>query len=334
MAGTDGKQTSPLKEQLLSAGHRYSFVQAYRLLRLLVPEAPFTDALGKNERITTRPHLSPDSPDAEVISIAEDIASGQERYTITAPFPGLYGVSSPLPPFYTEDLPGEASAGGTVALDSLECVAEPLYRLFFESWAKHRLLYGIIEKGEDEGLDRLLSLIGVSRASLKGRLGNPLSLLACLGPATQMPRSAEGLRAFLAGILAEATVRIEECVPQMITIPEDQLFSLGVKNHCLGETAHCGSRMEDRVGQFGVGVGPVGDERFLAFLPDMALFKELQEGIRVYLDQPLDWYLQISVKPSEIRAACLGTAGASTLGWNTWLSSETPPGECAVRLTP
>ena len=85
-------------------------------------------------------------------------------------------------------------------------------------------LYGIIEKGDDEGLEPPVVPRRGFLSFLRGRLSNPLSLLACLGPSTQMPRSAEGLRAFLAGILAEPTVRIEECVAQNGRNPRRSAF--------------------------------------------------------------------------------------------------------------
>ena len=334
MAGKDGRESPTLEERLLSEGHRYSLVQAYRLLRLLLPEGSLGAPGGSEERLFARPHLSPDSRGAEVISIVKEKGSEQEGYTISARFPGLFETPFPLPPLYAEDLGEEASAGGTTVRDSLECLARPLYRLLFESWAKYHLSYGIIEKGDMEDQERLLCLISVSVASLKARFPNPLSLLFCLGSATQMPRSAEGLRAFLAGLLHEPTLKVEECVPEKIAIPGDLLFSLGVRNHSLGETALCGSRIEDQTGLFHVRVGPVSGARFQSFLPDKPLFQALREGIRFYMDQPFDWRLQIAIEPSEIGPACLGNARESRLGWNTWLSSERPHQENTVTFAP
>ena len=334
MAGKDGHKAPTLRESLLSEGHQYSFVQAYRLLRLLVLETPSATVEQGEARIAIRPFLSPDSPDTGVAAISACSSEGEEVYTISAPFPGLREASSSPPAFSIEDLLREISSSQTQARDSLELLARPLYRLFFDTWAKHRLSYGIIEKGDGECLERLLCLAGIPFPSFRERLANPLSLLACLGPSTQMPRSAEGLRIFLASALAEPTIRIEECVAQRVAIPEDQLFSLGTRNHCLGQTAYCGCAIEDHTGRFDVAVGPVGEARFQAFLPDEPLFQELREGVRFYLDQPLDWSLQISIDPSEMRPARIGEAGAARLGWNTWLSSEAPPGKSGVHLWP
>ncbi|HUJ68832.1 MAG TPA: type VI secretion system baseplate subunit TssG [Syntrophorhabdales bacterium] len=334
MAGKDGDKAPTLRESLLSEAHQFSFVQAYRLLRLLVLGDSSTTAEQEEARIEIRPLLSPDAPDTGVVAISAWTSGGNEGYAISAPFPGLHEASSSLPAFYTEDLTREESTGQTQARDSLECLARPLYRLFFDAWAKYRLSYGIIEKGDNDAVERLLCLAGIPLPSLRERLTNPDSLLAALALSTQMPRSAEGLRIFLAKVLGEPTVRIEECVAQWVAIPEDQLLSLGARNHCLGQSAYCGSVIEDKSGRFDVIVGPVTHARFQAFLPDKPLFQDLREGIRYYLDQPLLWSLLISMGPPEIRTACLGEADAGRLGWNTWLSAEAQTRENGVVLWP
>ena len=334
MAGKDGHKAPTLRESLLSDAQQFSFVQAYRLLRLLVLQDSSTTTEEGEGRIEIRPLLSPDAPDIGVAAISPWTSAGAEGYTISAPFPGLREASSPLSALYAEDLPREASFGETQSFDSLESLAQPLYRLFFDAWAKYRLSYGIIEKGDNDATERLLCLAGIPFSSLRERFTNPDSLLAGLGLSTQMPRSAEGLRTFLAKVLGEPTIRIEECVAQRVAIPEDQLLSLGVGNHRLGQSAHCGSAIEDHTGRFDLVVGPVTPRRFQAFLPDGPLFQELQEKIGYYLDQPLLWAVRISMGTSEIRPACLGEAEAGRLGWNTWLSAEGAPRENDVVLWP
>ena len=90
MAGKDGHKTPALRESLLSEGHRYSFVQAYRLLRLLVLETP-SATVGQGEaRIAISPFLSSDSPETEVAAISACPTQGEEEYTISAPFPPAF----------------------------------------------------------------------------------------------------------------------------------------------------------------------------------------------------------------------------------------------------
>ena len=162
MAGKDGHKTPALRESLLSEGHRYSFVQAYRLLRLLVLGTPSVTVGQGEARIAISPFLSSDSPETEVAAISACPSQEEEEYTISAPFPPAFREAlSSLPASYSEDLLREISSGRTRARDSLELLARPLYRLFFDAWAKHRLSYGIIEKGDGDCLERLLCLAGI-----------------------------------------------------------------------------------------------------------------------------------------------------------------------------
>ena len=323
-----------LKKRLLSEGRRYSFVQAYRLLSLLILRDPFADEGDVEKRILSRPDLSLDFPGTDIISISEDLGTDPERYSITATFLGLYGVSSPLPTFYTEDLLQEASEDRTIVRDFLDFINQPLYHLFFKCWARHRLFHGVVEKASTETLERMFCLIGFSSPSLKECFETPYSLLRYIGLATQTPRSAEGLRSLLADALSEPTVRIEQCVPRVVDIPEDQRLSLGVRAHCLGETSYCGSKIDDFTGQFRVRVGPISEEGFQTFLPDKPLFQKVRSMIRFYLDQPFSWDLQVAVERGEIKMASLGDMGTSRLGWNTWLSFDEPPEENLIRFVP
>ncbi len=102
-----------MKSRLLASGERFSFSQAYRLLRLLAHREG-----AQNPSIKVRPNLSLDFPGNDLSEIRE---VGTAEYRLTANFLGLYGVTSPLPTFYTEDLLDEQhakAAPGRVARDA------------------------------------------------------------------------------------------------------------------------------------------------------------------------------------------------------------------------
>ena len=61
------------------------------------------------------------------------------RYRIEANFFGLYGVTSPLPTFYTEDLIDEMRQGHSAGRDFVDILHAALYPLLFRAWEKHRI---------------------------------------------------------------------------------------------------------------------------------------------------------------------------------------------------
>jgi len=333
MAGKNRGSSPDVMERLLEESRTFSFVQAMRLLRRWLRSEGKGDAANPFDRIRVRPDLSLAFPGTDITSIDRDSSEDPSRFLVTVTFLGLYGASSPLPTFYTEDLLRERENDGSISRDFLDIVNSPLYPLFFACWSKYRLFYKLVEEEDPDTLERFFSLLGLESDRVRERLRDPYRLLRYIGLATQMPRSAEGLRALLADSIEEESLRIEQCVERKATIPEDQRLYLGRSGHVLGEKTVLGSEISDRMGTFRVQVGPCDASALHRLLPDGPHYAVMQERIRFYLDQPLEWDLEVSVQPGEIGPTGLGNERWSRLGWNTWIFSGSPPAdEQRVRL--
>ena len=118
----------------------------------------------------------------------------------------------------------------------------------------------------------------------------------------------------------------------MAAIPADQRLRLGVSGHCLGEEATLGAFVLDCTGKFRIHAGPLSGESFQKLLPEGYFFGFIGRLAHFYLDQPLDWDLEMAVLPSDIRPVSLGEETCSRLGWNTWLASDRGYTENRVRL--
>jgi type VI secretion system protein ImpH len=333
MVRTDGNETSNLKQELLSHGSRFSFVQVRRLLDLLTHRGSLAEEEEQRDRIKVCPDLSLSFPENDVVSISQ---TGQDpdTYSVVTTFLGLYGSSSPLPTFYTEDLLREAADDVTITRDFIDIINAPVYDLFFRCWAKYRLYYQLVESADPGALERLFCLIGIGSESIKQCFPDAYSLLRYTGIVTQMPRSAEGLRCILSDFLNEPSIRIEQCILKDVEIPGDQRAILGVQAHCLGEDSSLGSQVSDCKGQFRIHAGPLTAAVFQRMLPNQPSFQKVKELIWFYLDQPLSWDMELVVRPDEIRPACLGAVESSCLGYNCWLPSEDAIEECTVRFQP
>jgi type VI secretion system protein ImpH len=322
-----------LTRALLDDSTRYSFVQAYRLLKLLFArdgEAE-EDALLKGIRV--RPDLSLSFPPHDIISIKKTQWI-PPTYSITATFLGLYGASSPLPTFYTEDLMAEASEDSTITRDFLDILNGPLYHHFFACWAKYRLFYQLVENPGSDTMERLYCLSGFGSEKIRDCYEDPYGLLRYLGLTTQIPRPADGLRVLLADALHEPGLSIEQFVSKRIEIPEDQRLVLGVQAAGLGEDTCLGAYVNDCTGQFRVHMEDLKADQFLGLLPDQPLFRKMGGLISFYVDQPLSWDVEMKVDPDEIKPCCLGRPEWSRLGWDTWLGQTESTGESTVRFAP
>ena len=322
MATADRRSPAELKQQLLQEGSRFTFAQALRLLRLLVQaEQPAAlDEIRLRRSIRTRPHLSLDFPGTDITAIREK-QPGSGHYQITATFLGLYGAGSPLPTFYTEDLLHERSDGRSVMRDFIDIINAPLFPIYFKSWSKHRLFHRLVEKKEPDIFLLLCCLLGLGEDSIRRQVDDPASLFRFMGLFTLHTRSAEGLRTLLSDRLAEPSLRVVQCVPRVATIPEDQRCRLGAAGNVLGEDCCLGSEIKDRMGKFRVEIGPVDIDTFTQFLPGQPGFGEMRRLTGLYLDQPLEWELRLTLRARDIRTTRLGDAYWAQLGLNTWMLS-------------
>jgi type VI secretion system protein ImpH len=334
MAGKDRGQTPDLKYKLLTEGRRYSFVQAIRMLRHLLRGKMGPDAGEKEMQsaIRVRPELSLAFPETDITSI-KDTSGKVPSFLITATFLGLYGTSSPLPTFYTEDLLQEQGQDRSISRDFIDVINARIYWLYFKTWRRHRLFFNIIDDPDQDSLQRLFCLLGLENDQLQGSLDDAYGLLRYTGLVMQYPRSAEGLRAMLNDGLEQPTVRITQCIERQAPIPSDQRFAMGESANRLGENAYLGLEIAERMGKFRVQFGPLGIEEFERLMPDQKLFAKMENMIDFYLDQPLAWDVEVELDPREIETARLGESCWSRLGWNTWTFSGYSQLNCAsVRL--
>lgn len=313
-----GKPEPSLKERLCTEGYRYSFLQAFRLLRfLLLKDSPATESEIRN-RIRVRPELSLEFPERDVASISEE----DGRYAVTTTFLGLYGTSSPLPSFYTEDLLADRSDDKTAAREFLDIINSRLYTLFFQCWARYNLLYKIQEERDPALATRLFCMLGLEDERERKRIPDAAGLLRYAGIFTAMAKSAEGLRSILSDALGEPSLEIEQCLERKVKIPRDQRFILGESGNVLGEESYLGEEVPDRMGAFRIRIGPIDPERFDLYLPDGAMFGKIRQLISFYLDQPFDWDLEVLVREPATAGYRLGEERPCRLGWNTWLFAE------------
>ena len=328
----ENRGSSPdLTEQLLQEGRRFSFIQALRLLQFLVRKEG-TGEQGLNRRVRIRPELSLGFPGTDITAITK-LPGEPSRFFITATFLGIYGSSSPMPSFYTEDLLHERGEDKSITRDFLDIINSPLYPIFFRCWGKYRLAYQIAEVHDAATLQRLYSLLGLESELFQKQFEDPDRLLRYIGLTTQSPRSAEGLRVLLMDGLGETSLRVIQCVHRVTAIPEDQRLQLGQSGNILGQNSYVGLEIAGRMGKFRIQIGPADGNTLHRFLPDQGRFSEMLDLIRFYLDQPLSWDLEISVGAGEVGHAGLGTDQWSRLGWNTWIfSGPSPEKEMSVRL--
>ena len=340
MAGTD-RGTSPdleleLKLSLLKEGENFSFIQAIRLLRLFLKES---NSAGESsgydhKQLHIRPHLSLGFPASDIESITEHVdADDQNSFSIEATFLSLYGASSPLPTFYTEELLAEAIDDESASRDFLDIIHQRLYLLFFQSWLKYRQFQQVTEEENASHMERLFCLVGMGEPAFRSQVKEPNELLRYIGLFTQAPRSALGLKTLLADAL-HLPVDIISCLERNAKIPEDQRIQLGGTSVALGQDSFLGEEIKDRMGKFRIKVGPLSEPDYRAFFPGSELYEKVISLTDLFVADPLDYDIEVTMAGQQAKTVCLGATQWSGLGLDSWLFSGEEAGEKSNLFTP
>lgn len=333
MASTD-RGTSPdlkldLKLSLLKEGKNFSFFQVIRLLRLYLNSSASGEdsAPYEHKEIHIVPHLSLGFPASDIESVTEYTDQhDQNTFRIKANFLSLYGASSPLPGFYSEELLDEKSEDNSASRDFLDIIHQRLYLLFFQSWLKYRQFQQISEEEDDSHLERLFCLLGMGEPGFREKIENPNDLLRYIGLFSQTPRSALGLKTLLSDAL-NLPVEVVCCLERSAKIPEDQRIQLGANVVGLGNDSFLGEEIKDRMGKFRIKVGPLDEPNYRAFFPGSPLYNKVITLTDLFVNDPLDYDIEVRMAGQQAKTVCLGDKQWSGLGLDSWLFSGEEIGE-------
>ena len=338
MATTSRGTAASLEDDLLSRGHEFSFFQAMHLLGVLLQDCG--DA-GRPGKVRVRPELSLAFPCSDV----QRIEKKEYGYLVTVTFLGIYGQTSPLPTFYTEQLLDESATEVSATRDFLDIFNHRICTLFYECAIKYRLIPcqsgSVGDAGraacdgqgpdleEDSHLERLYCLIGLGEKSLRQGFPDPQALLRYTGLLSQHPRSALGLQSFMSDVL-QVPVKVLQCLERRVSVPADQRLQLGGANCTLGADAVLGCEVSDSNGMFRLQLGPLDRQTFAGYLPGTPGRSRLDAFLRFYLTAPLEWDLELKHNPKETPAAVLGCVAGGRLGWDSWLAPDETLAEPSV----
>lgn len=336
MAGKNRRTSADLKAHLLNEGHSFSFFQVMRLLRFLVSSGGESGMLPAEEMhgVRIRPDLSLGFPAADVSKVEERAEGEKVDFQVTATFMGLYGSSSPLPTFYTEDLMDEAASDESITREFLDVFNNRLFLLLFKAWSKYRQFLQVVEERDEKHIERLFCLLGLGEKAVRENVPNADELLRYIGLFSQFPRSASGLRSLVQDALGDIPVHVQACRFNMATIPEDQRSSLGLRGSEMGVNCYVGKQIPDRMGKFRLELGPLAGETFQDLLPGGTRYNRLTALTSLYVTDPLKYDVAITLREREARSTCLGGSAWSRLGLDTWLFGGKDVGEVKAVFCP
>lgn len=267
------------------------------------------------EQVRFRANPSLGYPPREVQALAWNEAEG--RLDVVVNFLGLFGPSSPLPPFYTEEVIQDLDAGGGFAA-FLDFFNHRLVSLLIRihRHQRHFLRY---RPGAGDPVSRAVgALMGLLPS---GDTSDRVALMPYAGLLNCYSLSAS----IIGTVIAHCTglpARIEEFVPRTVLIPEHRRSRLDATGPELGADFIVGSQVRDDLGKFRVVLGPLDQATYLDALPDRAPFAKVVELVEMALRDPLAFDIRLELEPGTAPAFVLGEG---RLGWNTWMDPSRDP---------
>ena len=328
MAPTDRRTDPSLREILFNEGYDFEFFQAVRLLTRMYPQlAPVGGPKPSEEAIRFTAHLSLAFPAGAIYEILEN---PKPPHRVVVTFFGLTGTQGVLPYLYTEHLLARRAAKDHAMAAFFDLFNHRLTSLFYRAWERHRpyVLYerAAGAKETDPFTQYLFDLIGMGTKGLRGCLPVPdQALLFYAGLIAQRPRSASALRGILRDYFG-VPVEIDQCLGNwypLKTRDRSYMLSEGLHNK-LGVGAIAGDEVWDQQARFRVRVGPLGLDRFLAFLPEGEALPKLVAWIRYFVGPTFAFEVNVILKAGEVPVCHLDDQGidAPRLGWLGWLKTE------------
>ncbi|WP_040556932.1 type VI secretion system baseplate subunit TssG [Reinekea blandensis] len=291
-------QQSPVLTDILAQGHQYQLHQLLFLLEQLTQHGE----TGVSQKVKIRPDTSLAFPASDVRRV--DQRAGNELEVIVR-FMGLYGVDSPLPQYFLDDVT-EGGADGQRLQAFLDIFNQRLYELTHQAWKKQNL---VTEAGEEGLYRRMVS--GLTGQYWQKNAGAMAFGGSYLGTA----RDAVSLE----DVLKEATSFDELSVDteRVTWIPiEDGLTLDGQK--ALGVDTCLGDAIPMIGKQLGVDIGPVSHDDAQDFRPGGEIGDRMAELLKTYLPEGVDFDVSIKLKPRAKVQWALGQHD-SQLGVHTQL---------------
>ncbi len=328
-----------LWQALADAPFRFDLFQALRAIDALHPKLP---RLGS----ALRPADEPVRVGQEAaLTFAPATITGFERHDkrprlVQRAF-GLLGPNGPLPTHLTEHAYERAHHHGDVTLlRFLDALTHRFALMFYRAWAQAQPVVAL-DRPDDSTYARWLgSLFGNGGSAFLARdaLGDDAKLHFA-GRLARSVRDADGLAAWIAAHFG-VRARIETWCGHWLRLAPDERTPLGQRGRPQGEQqgvpqglgrgAVIGAQVWDVQHKFRIVIGPLGWDRYVAFLPGGAALDELRAMVRQYVGLEFEWDAQLILVRADVprlRMASVAGDGAGsangtvkgTLGRTAWL---------------
>ncbi len=312
-----------LHKALQDQPYIFSFYSALRQLEAAHPSSP---RLGESLRPKNEPIRLAQEPlmaFAPASLSAFDPGSSEHKARLEVLFFGLFGPNGPLPLHLTEYARDRLlNADDPTLCRFADMFHHRLLSLFYRAWANNQPTVHFDRPEGDRFATYVGATCGYAMPSLKSRDEMPdISKLHYAGWLANQTRNGDGLGAILADFF-QLPVKIEQFVGHWMSVPEDARCRLGEspETGTLGINSTIGAQVWTCQTKFRITMGPLNLTDYRRMLPTGNSLKHLVAIVRNYINDELEWDLNLILKKEQVKPIQLGQEGQ--LGWTTWLTNK------------
>jgi len=291
-------------------GDRLPYIHFYRFCQLLEKSQPDAPVIGsdwqvRQEPIRFRPHPGMGFPSSEIKAL-ELPDQPHLPPTIRVTFMGLYGVESPLPTPYIDDIT-QRREGYEATADFLDIFNHRLITQYYRIWRKYSYPATFEEGGKDRTSQYLLGLVGLGIEGCAENIATPVSRFLALLPVMLLPgRTAQGLTSLVRLLAPETQAQIWHHDKRRIALNKPLTMSVR-QPVTLKHRPVMGSWATDVNSQVLLRLTSSSPEEVRGWLPGGYLHTDLMALLNVYLGARLDVRLQLCVDRHLLPEATLNS---------------------------
>lgn len=300
-------------------------INFYRFCQLLEKRQPGKPLMGSTSQpgddpVRFCPHPGMDFPASELKAVEYDEDDESKPPLVRTTFMGLYGVDSPLPTAYLDDIT-QRREGHEALQGFLDIFSHRILTQFYRIWRKYSYPATFEPGGTDDISQSLLGLVGLGIPGTANHIATPVSrFLALLSVLRQPGKTQQGMQALVSLLAPDTTVTVSPYCLRPVEVSQPLGF-YGDEDFVLDGNMPLGDEAMDPSSQLLIALSTDNEQEALGWKPDGLLYQDFLVMLRVYLGWRFKARIRLTVKTRLLTVPSLGDA-PFWLGMNGVLGAE------------
>ncbi|MCF6711971.1 type VI secretion system baseplate subunit TssG [Raoultella ornithinolytica] len=321
-----GREAQPpysrLTPRLEADLNRINFYRFCQLLEKRNPERPLMGSTSHpgDDPVRFAPHPGMGFPASELKAVEYDEDDDSKPPRVRTTFMGMYGVDSPLPKAYLDDIT-QRREGHEALQGFLDIFSHRILTQFYRIWRKYSYPATFEPGGTDTISQSLLGLVGLGIPGTANHIATPVSrFLALLGVLRQPGKTQEGMQALVTLLAPNTSVKVSPYCLRPVEISQPLGFYAN-DDFLLDGNTPLGDEAMDANSQLLIALSTNNEQEVQSWKPDGLLYQDFLVMLRVYLGWRFKAKIRLTVSTRLLTPPPLGD-GVFWLGMNGVLGAE------------